>query len=242
VDALSDTFRVIRFDLPGFGLTGPNPDRDYRITRYVQTATAVLDHLGISRVDVAGNSLGGHVAWRLALSDPTRVRRLVLIDAAGYASIDGRPVNVLDAGRVPITKSILRRVTPKGLIAQGLRDVYFDDTLVTVPLIERHYRMLLRRGNRDAMIDRLNAPWEDREEDIRQVSQPVLIQWGAEDTWIPVTVAERFADDLPDARLIVYPDGGHVPMEEIPESTARDARAFLLAPAPVPAPGASEDR
>lgn len=232
VDALGDTFRIIRFDLPGFGLTGPNQDRDYRITRYVQTAKAVLDHLGIASADVAGNSLGGHVAWRLALDHPSRVRRLVLIDAAGYASIDGRPVNVLDAGRVPVTKSILRRVTPKALIAQGLRDVYVDDTKVTVSLIERHYRMLLRKGNRDAMIDRLNAPWEDREDDLANVTQPALIQWGAHDTWIPVTVAERFAESLPHARLIVYEHGGHVPMEELPEITSQDARAFLLEATP----------
>ncbi len=238
VEALGSSFRIIRFDLPGFGLTGPNQDRDYRITRYVQTTKALLDHLGISSADVAGNSLGGHVAWRLALDHPTRVRRLVLIDSAGYASIDGRPVNVLDAGKVPFTRSILRRVTPKSMIAQGLRDVYVDDSKVTPPLIERHYRMLLRQGNRDAMIDRLNATWEDREADLPNVSQPTLIQWGAQDTWIPVAVAARFEQSLPNARLIIYDNGGHVPMEELPEVTSRDARAFLLeAPPPVSTEG-----
>jgi len=228
VATLGHDFRTIRLDLPGFGLTGPNAEGDYRISRYVQTVAALLDRLGIDRTDVAGNSLGGHIAWRLALAEPDRIRRLVLIDAAGYASSDGRPVNVLDAGRVPVIKSMLRRVTPKGLIEQGLRDVYADDTKVTPELVERHYRMLLRAGNRDAMIDRLNAPWEDREQQIGQVRQPTLVLWGEQDTWIPVKVGRRFVRDLPQARLIVYPNAGHVAMEELPEITARDARAFLL--------------
>lgn len=227
VRALRDRFRLVRFDLPGFGLTGPNQDADYRISRYVQTTALLLDRLGLAQVSVAGNSLGGQVAWRLALDHPERVRRLILIDAAGYASADGRKVNVLDAGRVPIVKSLLRKVTPRSMVEQGLRDVFADDTRVTPPLVERHFQMLLRAGNRDAMIARLNAPWEDREADIPRIAQPTLILWGAQDTWIPPAVGERFAHDLPAAELIVYADAGHVPMEELPEQTAADARAFL---------------
>lgn len=233
VRSLREHFRLIRFDLPGFGLTGPNADDDYRLTRYVETARALLDALAIERIDIAGNSLGGHIAWRLALDHPERVGRLILIDAAGYASADGRPVNVLDAGRVPIVKSLLRKVTPRSMVEQGLREVFADDSKVTAALVERHFRLLLRAGNRDAMIARLNAAWEDRESDIPSIQHPTLVLWGAQDVWIPPTVGERFADEMLNAELIVYPDAGHVPMEELPDRSAADARAFLTRPVPI---------
>ncbi len=227
VNTLEQRYRIIRFDLPGFGLTGPRDDDDYRISRYVETTVSLLDRLGVDQVAVAGNSLGGQVAWWLALEHPQRVSHLVLIDASGYITADGRTRTVRDAGRVPIVKSLLRKVTPRGMVEQGLHDVYADDAKVTPPLVERHFQLLLRAGNRDAMVARLNAPWEDREGDIPQISQPTLILWGAQDQWIPPAVGERFATDLSNSELIIYPDAGHVPMEELPEKTATDVLAFL---------------
>lgn len=240
VRELAGDFRLIRFDLPGFGLTGPNQDHDYRISRYLRTLDALLDRLALEQVDVAGNSLGGHVAWRFALAHPQRVRRLVLIDAAGYRAVEAGGATALDAGRVPLLKTLLRKVTPRSLVARGLYQVYANDAKVSPELIERHYRLLLRAGNRDAMVARLNAPWEDREDEIPRVAQPTLILWGAQDSWIPPSVGERFLADLPAAELEVYPAAGHVPMEELPAETAAAARAFLRrAPGPPPSAGPS---
>jgi pimeloyl-ACP methyl ester carboxylesterase len=82
--ALKGQRRVIRFDLPGFALTGPHPHDDYSIDAYVRFVVATLDRLGIARCVLAGNSLGGQIAWAVAATHPTRVERLVLVDAAGY--------------------------------------------------------------------------------------------------------------------------------------------------------------
>ncbi len=91
VAALAAERRVIRFDLPGFGLTGPTPDGDYRIERYVEFVAAMLDALGVEHCVLVGNSFGGTVAWQTALAlPPGRVQKLVLVDAAGYA--DGSDV------------------------------------------------------------------------------------------------------------------------------------------------------
>lgn len=231
VKRLGPDFRIVRFDLPGFGLTGPNAEHDYRITRYVQTVERLLDRLGLDRVDMAGNSLGGHIAWRFARAHPERVRRLVLVDAAGYPQVDAQGT-VLDVARVPFLRRLLRRVTPRYLVEEGLREVYVDDGKITPILVERHYRLLLREGNRDALIARLGTPQEDFRAEIPQVTQPTLIQWGAEDSWIPVEHGQRFARDLPNATLQIYEGLGHVPMEEDPARTADDVRAFLLVPDP----------
>lgn len=226
--------RIIRFDLPGAGLTGPNADGDYRIARYVQTLDALLDRLEVTGpVDVAGNSLGGWIAWRYALEYPARVRKLVLVNAAGYATVDGAST-VLEAGRVPWTRRLLRKVTPRAMVASGLHDVYANDALVTPDLIDRHHRLLLRAGNRDALLERLATPWENRESDIEKITQPTLVMWGAMDTWIPPATGERFVADLPHAEWRLYPNAGHVPHEELPIETARDVNAFLDTPLPAP--------
>ena len=77
-------FRIIRLDLPGFGLTGPAPDSDYTVQAYVEYLAAFADALGIERFHLAGNSLGGQIAWNFATRYPDRVMKLVLIDSAGY--------------------------------------------------------------------------------------------------------------------------------------------------------------
>ena len=78
--ALSGDFRVIRMDLPAFGLTGPAPDRDYRIGAYVRFIDDFLDTIGVTRCHLAGNSLGGLIAWNYALAHPAKVDRMILVD------------------------------------------------------------------------------------------------------------------------------------------------------------------
>lgn len=116
---LSPSFDVIRLDLPGFGLTGPRPDRDYRIGSYASFTARFLQALRLSRCVVVGNSLGGNIAWNLALADPDRVAALVLINATGY------PGKSLPAGlrlaRNPLLRPLLRRWLPRSATERGLR-------------------------------------------------------------------------------------------------------------------------
>ncbi len=222
---LADGFRVLRLDLPGFGLTGPEPSGDYSIARWVAVLAAFLDRLGVERCAVAGNSLGGHIAWEFAARRPGRVSRLVLLDPAGYPVESG--FNVLDLGGLPVLGRILTRLTPRFLVAAGVREGYADPVQATPDVVDRYYRLLLREGNRQALVDRLTAEEPSNHEAIRTLSQPTLVMWGREDRLIPVELAERFDADLPHSRLIVYDDVGHLPMEEIPRRSARDVRVFL---------------
>ena len=84
VAALSPHRRVVRMDLPGFGLTGPAPDGNYSMARYTDFVLEFLDLLKIDQAVLAGNSLGGGIAWQTALAHPKRVSQLVLVDATGY--------------------------------------------------------------------------------------------------------------------------------------------------------------
>jgi len=100
-------------------------------------------------------------------------------------------------------------------------------------LVDRYFELSLREGNREAFLQRVRAASRSAREDpsaaLAQIEAPTLVQWGGQDEWIPPEHGRRFAEDVPDARLVVYDDLGHAPMEEAPERTARDAREFLQA-------------
>ncbi|WP_457654208.1 alpha/beta fold hydrolase [Rhodocaloribacter sp.] len=225
-EALSDSFRVVRLDLPGFGLTGPNPEHDYHIATYVDFLEHFAGRLGLERFSLAGNSLGGHIAWRYALAHPQRVEKLILIDPAGAPDEAPDPF-VFKLARMPVTSRLLTVVTPRSLMEKSLREVYADDAKVTPALVDRYYELSLREGNRAAFVARSRTTEPNRFDQIAYVRAPILILWGEQDGWIPVTTARRFTERLPHAVLLTYPDAGHVPMEEIPARTAADARRFL---------------
>ncbi len=228
IQPLSYDFRILRVDMPGFGLTGPSPDGDYGIQSYVDFIDEFLDKLGVQTIDIAGNSLGGQVAWNYALKRPERVGRLVMIDAAGYPrDAAGGAGTILRLARLPGVRNLLTMLTPRSLIADSLREVYGNPANLSDDLINRYFDLARRPGNRRAFIERAAAAGADRNGDHSLLKQPVLILWGAEDRWIPLADARDFANDIDNARLIVYPGIGHVPMEELPGPTARAALTFL---------------
>ncbi len=225
--ALSGDFRVIRMDLPAFGLTGPAPDRDYRVGAYVRFLDAFLDTIGVKRCHLAGNSLGGFIAWNYVLAHPDKVEKLILVDAAGYPSraIPG----IFRLVRLPLAGFLGRHIGPRFLIERNIREVYGDDSKITPVLVDRYHRLALREGNRQAFIDRARTDedYGSLARAIPEIRVPTLIIWGKEDAWIPLENAHLFERDLPNSVLKIYDGVGHVPMEEIPDITARDTRRFL---------------
>jgi pimeloyl-ACP methyl ester carboxylesterase len=217
---------VVRLDLPGFGLTGAAPDRDYSAARVVRVVAALMDRLGIPRADLAGNSFGGRIALTFALAHPDRVRKLVLVDPAGLRG--QRPPAIFRVARTPVVNQLMTVATPRWLVKKNVTEVYGDPSRIDEALVDRYYDLTCAEGNRTALLDRLNGPSDPELDDrLAEVKTPVLLLWGERDRWIPLPFAERFKAGIPGAKLIVYPGAGHVPMEEIPEPTAADADRFL---------------
>ena len=151
-EALRGKRRVIRFDLPGFALTGPNPENDYSVESYVRFVTAMVDQLGVQKFVLGGNSLGGQIAWATAVALPQRVSSLILVDASGYPFESATtPVEVplgFQIARFQIFKPLLLNTLPRGLVEKSVKSVYGDPSKVTPPLVDRYYDMTLRAGNR----------------------------------------------------------------------------------------------
>ena len=226
---LEKDFKVISLDMPAFGLTGAHPERDYSIPAYVEFLNNFVAAIGIDSFYLAGNSLGGFISWEFALAYPYKVKKLVLVDASGFPRKEPLPLGIRMA-KYPISGELLLKVTPKSLFRKSLRDVYGDRSKVTKGLVDQYFEIFLRPGNRQAFVDRARHPFSGNPSDLSLLTIPTLILWGEEDAWLDVKYGTRFDKILPDSRLITYPGIGHVPMEEIPERTAEDTRAFLLHP------------
>ncbi|MDH4255246.1 MAG: alpha/beta hydrolase, partial [Gammaproteobacteria bacterium] len=175
VDILRYDFRVVRLDLPGFGLTGPDPMRDYSIDRYIEFVDAFANAAGLGAFSVAGNSLGGQIAWHYALVYPERVQRLVLIDAAGHPERAAMNESLaFRLARIPILNRFVTVLTPRSLIEKSVLEVYGEDSKVTPELVDRYFDLVRRPGNRQAFVDRVRNIDRDPVRDPRGVVQPTL--------------------------------------------------------------------
>lgn len=220
--------RVIRVDLPGFGLTGPFPDGDHRIAAYPRFLSHLLDALDVQRVSVAGNSFGGQVALEFALAEPGRIERLVLVDALAYPRNASKvPIGFVVAS-VPGLNRVMDYVLPRSLVEGSVRSVYGDPSQVTPALVDRYYELALREGNRAALRNRFgDLPDEADALRVKRLRLPVLLLWGGKDQLIPIAAADRFLADIPGSRLVTFPALGHVPHQEDPRASVAPVLAFL---------------
>jgi len=218
--------RCIRFDLPGFGLTGPDPRRDYSIQNTVKIVDELLQKLKVDSCIIAGNSLGGFIAWSYALVYP-RAKKMILIDAAGFNSGTKGKNLAFQLARIPVVNQLLKIVTPRSIVRKSLEQSYGDPSKVTNGLVDRYFELNCRIGNRQALLDRFNLPFSGDTNHIKNIKIPVLILWGQKDRLIQVSQANKFEAALPHNQKIIYPELGHVPMEESPELVALSIRNWL---------------
>ena len=227
IDILSPGYRVISFDLPGFGLTGPDPNHNYQISRYTVILDSLMVKLKVDSFHIAGNSLGGLVAWRYTTQFPQKILTLNLIDAAGLPQPGKKPPFIFQLAKLPVLSTLMQKVTPKSIIENSMLDVYKNDQLVTEKLIDRYFELSLREGNRTAFVKRMSQLNEKLDiGDLKKITAPVLIQWGKDDRWIPLAKGYEFKKIIPKAELKIY-NSGHVPMEENPMETVEDYMIFL---------------
>lgn len=228
VDALKQERRVIRFDLPGFGLTGPEPENNYTIERYTDYVIALLDKLKVERAVLAGNSLGGYIAWATAIRYPDKVDSLVLIDASGYPYEAESVPLAFKLSQNKLAKTLLKNFLPKFIIRKSIENVYGSPDLVTDQLVNRYYELSLREGNRAAIKERFvqtkPGPLIAKLADLQI---PTLILWGKKDKLIPMKFALRFNEDISNSQLVIFDELGHVPHEEAPLKTVAPVLSFI---------------
>lgn len=226
VRLLKPYYRMVRLDLPGFGLTGPHPQDNYTIANHVRIINIWLNRLNIHSCYVIGSSLGGWLSWEFALRYPNRVQKMVLIDAAGFLDQKSIPLPFRMA-RTPFVNKVIKFVVQKNILEQFVRQVYHDQSKVTATLIDRYYDLFTRDGNPEAFLHLVNDKHKDNTRHLKTITTPTLVLWGAEDRWVPLEYGYRFKAELPNSRLVLYKNVGHLPMEEVPDISLRETNRFL---------------
>lgn len=223
--ALSAKYRVIRLDLPGFGLTGPDPTGDYSDARTLAVIAGLMDQLGVPRAAFIGNSLGGRFAWEFAVRYPLRVSRLVLISPDGFASPGFEYGN---APEVPLMLEAMPWVGPRALVRANLAPAYADPKALTEQTLTRYSDMLLAPGVRRAILDRTRQTvLTDPTKRLKSIAVPTLLLWGEQDAMIPISNSADYLRLMPHAALVRLPGLGHVPFEEAPARALPALDRFL---------------
>ena len=224
---VKNNYKVVRLDMPAFGLTGPRKDNDYSVKTYVDFLDRFLTALHIDSFAIGGNSLGGEIAWKYALVHPTKVSKLILVDPAGFYSKEkGNGAIIFKLARIKWLANLMSKMDTKIIVNQTIKDVYEDDSKITDATKQMYYDMSLREGNRESFSARVQQIDKEPILDVSAITAPTLIQWGKEDKLIDISMLENFKK-IPNNKVVIYDKCGHSPQEEIPAKSVTDVLNFL---------------
>lgn len=222
---LDPQYRVIRLDLPGFGLTGAHPAQDYSEATDLAILTHFVNKLGLNQFSVIGHSMGGKMAWSLAASQPDRVQALVLMAPDGFPEvkdIGSKPYEV------PAIMGLIQYFLPKYLVQKSMEPAFADPHMLNEALVNRYYDMLRAPGVRGAILDRSNQTiYTDPVPRLQKIRAPTLLLWGEQDQMIPSSNAQSYAGVLLNSSTIVVPKLGHLLQEEQPDTGLAALKQFL---------------
>ena len=224
--ALEKNWRVLRLDIPGFGLSGPAVNHDYSDAADVARVIALLDQLVIQQVIIAGHSMGGRIAWNLAAAHPERVSQLVLLAPDGFPDPNAKSDKTYD---VSPWLGLMKYSLPQWALRMGgVAPAFADDSHLTPPMMQRYHDMMLAPGVRTALLERMR---QTRNSDplarLQSIQVPVLLLWGEKDAFIPVSNAQDYLKAMPQAKLVTLPGVGHVLHEEAPQASVQAVLDFL---------------
>ena len=222
---LEKQWRVVRMDVPAFGLTGPAVNNDYSDEADVARLLALLDQLGLQHVALGGHSMGGRIAWNFAAAHPERVSHLLLVSPDGFP--DPRSTSE-QTYKVSPWLGLMKYSLPAWALKMGVAPAYGDDTLLNPQTLRRYQDMMRAPGVRAALIERMR---QTRNSDpvprLQSLKMPVLLVWGDKDAFIPISNAQDYLKAIPHAVLASIPQAGHVVHEEAPLPSVQAVKAFL---------------
>jgi pimeloyl-ACP methyl ester carboxylesterase len=230
-ERLSDTYRVVSIDLPGHGLTETPQGYRASLEGNAQLVDALATHLSLERFILAGNSMGGAVSLSYAMTHPEKLDGLVLVCAAGWpgnGEARGGPPGAFALLGNDVGRFFLKLVNPRLVVPDGLRSAYHDTTLVTETVIDRYTDLAMAEGHRDVLLTQRSQPeppWTPQT--FSRISTPTLVMVGEQDALIPPANSRALAEAIPGAYLVAYPEGGHLPMEQLPDETVQHLETFL---------------
>lgn len=225
---LSQDYRVIALDLPGFGASS-RPAGSYDVGTQTERLASVIDALGIEPLHLIGNSMGGHISALYAARYPGKVLSLALLDNAGITA--PQPSELLQR---------LQRGEANPLVVRNVEDF---QRLLAFIFVEPPYLPESLKGylaeqasassaHYDLVFRHLVERYIPLEPELPRIQAPTLIIWGAQDRVLDVSSIDVMRPLLRKPSVVIMADTGHAPMIERPQQTADHYRAFLQAQKP----------
>lgn len=222
---LKDHYRVIRLDIPPFGLSD-NPEGSYGIQDYNTFISEFLDALSIEKCHIVGSSLGGWLAWEFTVQYPERVKKMALLCSAGYqeGNQHSRATNLQNKF---MYNRFIKSGLPKWAVKLIFKKSYYNDDKLTKAKLKRYYRLINIKENIKAIDDLIQSKLPRHEQRISAIEAPTLIMWGKQDRNIDVQYAWQFQKDIPNSKLVIFEKAGHKVAEEKPQETTKELKQFL---------------
>lgn len=227
-DILDDQYRVVRVDLPGFGLSDLPEKRDSVAELYRDFLGFMLDTLHMDSLYVVGNSLGGWMSWDLAATHPQRVKGLVLLGSAGY-EIEKVKSNIgrLDLLDNAIVHKIVDRGIPRFVSLRSARRMLSEWEEPDLNALAKNNGIMNIEGNIHNLLSLGNSGVVPDTTKIAQIQCPTLVIWGKQDIIVPYEHTEKFKRDIATCKVIVYDTCGHIPQMEYPHRVANDIEQYF---------------
>jgi pimeloyl-ACP methyl ester carboxylesterase len=226
-------YRIVSIDLPGHGLTRAPAGYRASVEAFRDAVYAFTQAQHLTRFAIAGNSMGGNVAWEYALAHPEQLDALILVDSAGWPHRNEGALNtspMMRLLRTPVIGPMLKDLDNSRVFRDALRSAYADPAHATDAIVARYVETSRAPGHRDILLQ-LQMDYAGRRAAssavLAAIATPTLILWGRQDHLIPVSDAERFRDAIHGSQMIVYDDAGHLPQEEVPDQSALAVKEFL---------------
>jgi pimeloyl-ACP methyl ester carboxylesterase len=230
---LSACHTVYAFDLKGHGRSPKPTDARYAAVDQAALVESFIDSHRLTSISLVGHSFGGGVALaiasNLAVRSPSVLSRLVLIDAASYRQDLPWFITAL---KLPVFGWLSQHGLPvRSQVRRVLNTAYHDDGRVTDEQVEAYAAPLRLSGGKYALRETAKQIVPGNIDEISKgypsIAVPTLVIWGRHDAVVPLVNGERLAREIPNARLVVVDDAGHIPHEERPAAVASVLRDFL---------------
>lgn len=220
--------RAIAPDLPGYGYSDKPADAQYTIAEQARSVIGLMDRLGIQKAVIAGASYGGAIAATMALDYPERVEKLILVGAV--TNDDAKRKFLLRVSCLPLVGDIATPLflSSRWILRKRMEDMYrrMGHPINEKMVASRHH--LLATANTHRAMIRTARRWSANriEREASLIRQPTMLVWGDEDDHIPLESAFKLRDAIPNAKLIVFRNCGHLPPAESPEKFVEAVAAF----------------
>lgn len=232
---LGGEYRLLAPDLPGHGLTRAPAGYQASVETFRDATAEFAQALQLTRFTLAGNSMGGNVAWEYALAHPEQLDALVLVNASGWqeseAEREKEPI-AFQIIRHPIGASLVRDLDATRLVREGLLSSFVDPSIVTDDMVVRYTELSRAPGHRDILMQ-MSLGFHERNfatpERLAPLRTPTLIVLGEQDNVVSPSFAANFNRAIAGSEFVTFANAGHLPHEEVARESADAVRAFLAA-------------